>query len=137
MPLYEYRCQQCGHEFEVIQKFSDPLLETCESCGGRLQKLLSSPAIQFKGAGWYITDYSRKSGADSGSSGSESSGENAAAKQASGASNDQASKDPASKDSASKDSASNDSASKDSGTKDPSKETDKGSATPKTKTAAG
>ena len=132
MPLFEYRCQQCGHEFEVIQKFSDPVLETCEICGGRLQKLLSSPAIQFKGAGWYITDYSRKGGADSGSSGSEPSGENAAGKQASGASNDQASKDSASKDSGTKDSAS-----KDTGTKDPSKETNKGSAGPTTKTHAG
>ena len=61
MPLYEYRCEACGHQFEVIRKFSDPPLATCASCGGApVVKLLSSPAIQFKGEGWYITDYARK-----------------------------------------------------------------------------
>lgn len=59
MPLYEYQCDACAHRFEVIQKFSDPPLETCEKCGGQVRKLLSSPAIQFKGSGWYITDYAR------------------------------------------------------------------------------
>ncbi len=59
MPLYEYQCDQCGHRFEVIQKFSDSPLETCPTCGGSVKKLLSSPAIQFKGSGWYITDYAR------------------------------------------------------------------------------
>jgi putative FmdB family regulatory protein len=61
MPLYEYRCDACGHHFEKIQKFSDPPEEVCPNCGERqVQKLLSSPAIQFKGSGWYITDYARK-----------------------------------------------------------------------------
>ncbi|RPI49983.1 MAG: zinc ribbon domain-containing protein [Acidobacteria bacterium] len=61
MPLYEYRCDACGHRFEQIQKFSDPAVEVCPNCGERnVQKLLSSPAIQFKGSGWYITDYARK-----------------------------------------------------------------------------
>jgi putative FmdB family regulatory protein len=59
MPLYEYQCDACAHRFEVIQKFSDPPLESCEKCGGHVRKLLSSPAIQFKGSGWYITDYAR------------------------------------------------------------------------------
>ena len=63
MPLYEYRCDACGHRFEQIQKFSDPPVEVCPNCGERsVQKLLSSPAIQFKGSGWYITDYARKGG---------------------------------------------------------------------------
>ena len=57
MPLYEYECDACGHRFEVIQKFSDPPLETCPKCGGSVHKLISSPAFQFKGTGWYITDY--------------------------------------------------------------------------------
>ncbi len=61
MPLYEYQCQACGHRFELIQKFSDPPVESCPACGGSVRKLLSSPAIQFKGSGWYITDYARKS----------------------------------------------------------------------------
>src|SRR3954463_9750466 len=60
MPLYEYQCDECGHTFEKIQKFSDPLETTCPKCGGPLRKLMSSPAIQFKGSGWYINDYARK-----------------------------------------------------------------------------
>ncbi len=66
MPLYEYQCESCGVTFEVIQKFSDPAVETCRNCGGRVRRLLSAPAIQFKGSGWYITDYARKgmTGAD-------------------------------------------------------------------------
>jgi putative FmdB family regulatory protein len=60
MPLYEYQCEACGHRFEVIQKFSDPPVETCPRCHGAVRKLLSSPAIQFKGSGWYITDYAKK-----------------------------------------------------------------------------
>ena len=62
MPLYEYQCDACGRRFERIQRFSDPPVEVCPACGaGPVQKLLSSPAIQFKGSGWYITDYARKS----------------------------------------------------------------------------
>jgi putative FmdB family regulatory protein len=61
MPLYEYQCESCAHRFERIQKYSDPLIETCPSCGGKVKKLLSSPAIQFKGSGFYITDYAKKS----------------------------------------------------------------------------
>lgn len=64
MPLYEYQCDACGHRFEVIQKFSDAPIETCEKCGGGVKKLLSSPAIQFKGTGWYITDYARAGKSD-------------------------------------------------------------------------
>jgi putative FmdB family regulatory protein len=59
MPLYEYECDR-GHRFERIVKFSDPPLEACPACGAPVHKLMSSPAIQFKGSGWYITDYARK-----------------------------------------------------------------------------
>ena len=76
MPLYEYQCEACGQRFEVIQKFSDPPAETCRVCGkGPVQRLISSPAIQFKGTGWYITDYAQKgksSGSDSTPSASKS-----------------------------------------------------------------
>jgi len=61
MPLYEYECDACGHRFEIIQKFSDAPVERCPVCGGAVHKVLSSPAIQFKGSGWYITDYAKKS----------------------------------------------------------------------------
>ena len=74
MPLYEYQCESCSTRFERIQKFSDPPIETCPSCGGPVRKLLSSPAIQFKGSGWYITDYAKKSGAAAGSSKGEGAG---------------------------------------------------------------
>ena len=61
MPLYEYRCDACGRKFELIQRFSDPPAETCAVCGsGPVHKQVSSPAFQFKGSGWYITDYARK-----------------------------------------------------------------------------
>ena len=66
MPLYEYECD-AGHRFELIRKFSDPPLEECPTCGAPVHKLFSSPAIQFKGSGFYITDYAKKdSGAPSG-----------------------------------------------------------------------
>jgi putative FmdB family regulatory protein len=63
MPLYEYQCESCHERFERIQKFSDPPIDVCPKCGkGPVRKLVSSPAIQFKGSGWYITDYGRKGG---------------------------------------------------------------------------
>jgi putative FmdB family regulatory protein len=65
VPLYEYECDACGCRFEVIQKFSDPPVESCKECGkGPVRRLLSSPAIQFKGTGWYITDYAQKGKSD-------------------------------------------------------------------------
>jgi putative FmdB family regulatory protein len=70
MPLYEYECEACGQRFEVIQRFSDPPADTCRVCGkGPVRRLLSSPAIQFKGTGWYITDYSQKGKSSEASSG--------------------------------------------------------------------
>jgi putative FmdB family regulatory protein len=67
MPLYEYQCDQCAHRFEVIQKYSDAPIDVCPKCAGPVKKLLSSPAIQFKGTGWYITDYARSGKTDSAS----------------------------------------------------------------------
>jgi putative FmdB family regulatory protein len=59
MPLYEYACEQCGERFEVMQKFSDQPLTTHDKCGGPVHRLISAPALQFKGSGWYITDYAK------------------------------------------------------------------------------
>jgi len=59
MPLYEYQCEKCDSVFEVMQKFSDEPLTTHPGCGGSVHRLLSSPALQFKGSGWYVTDYAR------------------------------------------------------------------------------
>ncbi len=69
MPLYEYQCKKCGHRFEKIQKFSDKPVKKCPECGGPVEQTISAPAVQFKGSGWYVTDYARKSSAasDSGS----------------------------------------------------------------------
>ncbi|MDX1631834.1 MAG: FmdB family zinc ribbon protein [Thermoanaerobaculia bacterium] len=87
MPIYEYECESCGHRTEAIQQLDDPPLTTCESCGGNLQKLISAPAFQFKGTGWYVTDYADKGKgggngkepAADGAGGAETSGEPAVA----------------------------------------------------------
>jgi putative FmdB family regulatory protein len=64
MPLYEYQCDACDHRFEVIKKYSDPPLKVCPKCGGAVHKLQSAPAFQFKGTGWYVTDYPKKDQAE-------------------------------------------------------------------------
>jgi putative FmdB family regulatory protein len=67
MPLYEYLCESCQRRFERIRKFSDPPIDVCPVCGnGPVKKLLSAPAIQFKGTGWYVTDYTKRTGSDAG-----------------------------------------------------------------------
>jgi putative FmdB family regulatory protein len=67
MPLYEYECQKCGHRFERIQKFSDAMVKKCPECGGKVEQMISAPAVQFKGSGWYVTDYAKRSGSSSSS----------------------------------------------------------------------
>ena len=71
MPIYEYKCESCGEVFEVMQKFSDTPLSVHENCGGKVERLLSSPALQFKGSGWYVTDYGKGGVKPSGSNGAE------------------------------------------------------------------
>ena len=61
MPLYEYQCSKCGHRFEKIQKFSDKKIKKCPKCSGPVEQVISAPAVQFKGSGWYVTDYAKKS----------------------------------------------------------------------------
>jgi putative FmdB family regulatory protein len=77
MPLYDYRCHKCGETFEVRQKFADELLRVHENCGGELERLISASALQFKGTGWYVTDYAKngKSPSTSGSNSSDSKSE--------------------------------------------------------------
>jgi len=69
MPIYEYRCLDCGHQFELMQKFSDPPAETCTSCSGTVQKLISRSAFHLKGSGWYVTDYGRNGNANGNATG--------------------------------------------------------------------
>ena len=69
MPLYEYQCSRCQHRFEKLQRFSDPPASSCPACGGPVSQILSAPAIQFKGSGWYVTDYAHKSSSPAASAG--------------------------------------------------------------------
>ena len=69
MPLYEYSCHRCGQTFEVMQKFSDEPLTTHTNCGGEVERLISAPSFQFKGTGWYVTDYGRNGKGSTGSDG--------------------------------------------------------------------
>lgn len=88
MPLYEYECDSCGRRTEVIQRVGAPPIGPCEECGGEMKRLLSAPAFQFKGTGWYVTDYAKKSGSGTaaGSSG-EVNKEQAPAKSSDGSGN--------------------------------------------------
>jgi len=81
MPNYEYLCKKCGHRFEQIRKFSDKQLRKCPECGGVIEQVISAPAVQFKGSGWYVTDYAKK-GSSSASSSSSSSENESSAKEA-------------------------------------------------------
>jgi putative FmdB family regulatory protein len=71
MPNYEYLCKNCGHRFEQIRKFSDKPLRKCPECGGVIEQVISAPAVQFKGSGWYVTDYPKKGPGSATSSSSE------------------------------------------------------------------
>jgi putative FmdB family regulatory protein len=115
MPLYEYLCDACQHRFELIRKFSDPPLEACPRCGGTVQKLVSSPAFQFKGSGWYATDYAKKAESGKASGGAEKSDKSdTSEKSEKKDSSSSESKDKAASDSSSKSSSSSESTSKDS-----------------------
>ena len=103
MPLYEYECKKCGHRFEKIQKFSDKMVKKCPECGGQVEQMISAPAVQFKGSGWYVTDYAKKTSSP-GSSGGDSGSKDK--------SDDKSKSDSSSKDASSKDSSSKDSSSK-------------------------
>jgi putative FmdB family regulatory protein len=102
MPLYEYQCTKCKHRFERIRKFSDRPITKCPECGSKVEQLISAAAVQFKGSGWYVTDYAKK-----GSSGSTDRGSSDAGSSAKLTDKDSASKD--SKDSSSKSDSSSDS----------------------------
>ena len=109
MPLYEYECKKCHHRFEKIQKFSDPHTKKCPECGGAIEQVISAPAVQFKGSGWYVTDYAKKSGTSASSSSSDV---------------DSSAKESAAKDSA-KESSGKDSSKKESKSRSESKESKK------------
>jgi putative FmdB family regulatory protein len=115
MPLYEYQCEKCGHRFEKIQKFSDKMVKKCPECGGRVEQMISAPAVQFKGSGWYVTDYANKSTAPASEGASES-------KKEEKSKTPDSSTEASSKDSSPKD-ASKETATKDTGAKEESRKT--------------
>jgi putative FmdB family regulatory protein len=106
MPLYEYQCEKCGHRFEKIQKFSDKMVKKCPVCGGLVEQMISAPAVQFKGSGWYVTDYANKSHAPA------SDGGGSDAKKEEKSKSGDSSKTDSSKESSSKETSSRDSCSK-------------------------
>jgi len=115
VPLYEYKCLKCGRKTEKIENMAGPHLKKCPHCGGKVEALFSAPAIQFKGSGWYVTDYGgKKSGGDAGKDDKPAAESKESAKD---------SKDSSAKESATKDSGTKDSGTKDSGSKE--KKTDK------------
>ncbi len=109
MPLYEYECKKCGHRFEKIQLYSDKMVKKCPECGGQVEQMISAPAVQFKGSGWYATDYggksksggSMKASADGDSKSSESKSDKKPAEKSPAASSDSSSSNSSSSSSSS------------------------------------
>jgi putative FmdB family regulatory protein len=115
MPLYEYECKKCGHRFEKIQKFSDKMVKKCPDCGGPVEQMISAPAVQFKGSGWYVTDYAKKSSSPANSSDSSSKDKKDDKPKSDSGSKDSPSKETSSKESSSKESSSKETPRKGSG----------------------
>ncbi len=124
MPLYEYECKKCHHRFERIQKFSDPHVKKCPKCGGPIEQVISAPAVQFKGSGWYVTDYAKKS--STGSASSSSNGDSASGKDSKSKSDDSSKSESSPKADASKSEGArkSESSSKSEGSKESSKKSE-------------
>ena len=112
MPLYEYECKKCHHRFEKIQKFSDRMVRKCPDCGGPVEQMISAPAVQFKGSGWYVTDYAKKSSSQSSADGSGKDSKKEDKSKSESSSNEGSSKEGSSKEVSSKESGSKESSSK-------------------------
>jgi putative FmdB family regulatory protein len=115
MPLYEYECKKCGHRFEKIQLYSAKMVKKCPECGGQVEQMISAPAVQFKGSGWYVTDYAKKSSSPGSSGSGDSSSKD---KKDDKSKSESGAKDTSSKDSSSKDTSSKESSSKESSSKE-------------------
>jgi len=106
MPLYEYECKKCGHRFEKIQLYSDKMVKKCPECGGQVEQMISAPAVQFKGSGWYVTDYAKKSSSPGGSGSGDSKDKKDEKSKSDTSTKESSSKETAAKESSSKDSSS-------------------------------
>ena len=113
MPLYEYACLKCGRHTDKIEPVAGPHLKKCPHCGGKVESVITAPAIKFKGSGWYVNDYAAKPSSGEGKKAEGAAGNSSESKESS-------SKDSGSKDSGSKESSSKDSSAKDSGSKESS-----------------
>lgn len=119
MPLYEYACLKCGRHTDKIEPVAGPHLKKCPHCGGKVESVITAPAIKFKGSGWYVNDYGAKPSSGEGKKDGSSSIESGGSKDSKESSSKDGSKDGA-KDSGSKDSSSKESSGKDSGSKESS-----------------
>jgi putative FmdB family regulatory protein len=118
MPLYEYECKKCGHRFEKIQKFSDRMVKKCPECGGQVEQMISAPAVQFKGSGWYVTDYAKKSASPGSGESQDKKDKKDDKPKSDGSSKASSTKETASKESTSKESSPKESSSKESASKE-------------------
>jgi putative FmdB family regulatory protein len=126
MPLYEYECKKCHHRFEKIQKFSDKMVKKCPECGGPVEQMISAPAVQFKGSGWYVTDYAKKSSSQGSSGGGDSGSKDSKDKKEDKSKSDGAKSDGSKSDSAKSESSKSESSSKESSSREStSKRSDK------------
>jgi putative FmdB family regulatory protein len=125
MPLYEYQCENCGDVFEIIQKFVDTPLTVHEKCGGPVHRLLSAPALMFKGSGWYVNDYAK--GANNAANGGSKKGDSSEHSSSDHANSDRSSSDRSSSNSEAKEASS---AKSDAGGKAKSSESSSSSTTP-------
>ena len=116
MPLYEYACLKCGRHTDKIEPVSGPHLKKCPHCGGKVESVITAPAIKFKGSGWYVNDYAAKPNSGEGKKSEGAAGNSGDSKETS--SKDSESKDSGSKEASSKDSSAKDSSSKESSSKD-------------------
>jgi len=118
MPLYEYECKKCHHRFEKIQKFSDRMVKKCPECGGPVEQMISAPAVQFKGSGWYVTDYAKKSSSQGSSGGGDSGSKDSKDKKEDKSKSDGAKSDGSKSDSAKSESSKSEGSSKESSSRE-------------------
>jgi putative FmdB family regulatory protein len=118
MPLYEYECKKCHHRFEKIQKFSDKMVKKCPECGGPVEQMISAPAVQFKGSGWYVTDYAKKSSSQGSSGGGDSGSKDSKDKKEDKSKSDGAKSDGSKSDSAKSESSKSEGSSKESSSRE-------------------
>lgn len=118
MPLYEYECKKCGHRFEKIQLYSDKMVKKCPECGGQVEQMISAPAVQFKGSGWYVTDYAKKSSSPGSSASGDSKDKKDDKSKSDSSSKESSSKESSSKESSSKEGSARESSSKESSSKE-------------------